>query len=200
MLPVFVISFHNLKRYLAPMLGLVLVACDTTGPQDSENFIFLNESEPLFVDFDISVNPALDLNMPEVADRMEESRHEDFMHVMQELLYQFRLPVDVHLLGQHERPGTGPVLDVYAVRFEQDSTGDLTVTLVVKLHKYGELNTLGVYKNRASPPIALNESQLDKAFRDTIRGPLQAMLGDLLLHFETEEDRKMVEAPLLGLE
>lgn len=188
------------KLALAPLLGVLLVACETLGPQDTDQFIFLDESEPLFVEFSHSMNPTLEMNMPNVADSMKDQRRRDYMAVMQELLYLYQLPVEVHLLGEHDEAGYGPVLDIYAMRFEQDRTGDLVVTLHAKLHRFGELNTLGTYSERETPPIIFNERQLDEAFRDLIRKPLRKMMEDLLLHFETVADRELVEAPLRELE
>jgi len=197
------VSIGSLKSFLkaaiTPIVGLLLVSCETTS-QDTDQFIFLQESEPLFVEFSLSANPALEMNVPDIAERMRELRREDYMKVMQQLVYLYQLPVDVHLLGEREEPGYGPVLEINAIRFEQDRIGDLVATIHVKLHKYGELNTLGTYSERNVAPIAVNERQMEEAFQELIRSPLSKMLNDLMLHFETEEDREMVEAPLRELE
>lgn len=103
------------KKYaVAPLLALLLAACVSMGPRDTEHYIFLNESETLFVEFKNSVDPTYEMSMPEVAENMRELRRQDFMQVMQELLKLYALPVEVHLLGEREKPGDGPVLEIFA--------------------------------------------------------------------------------------
>ena len=68
-------------------------------------------------------------------------------------------------------------------RFEQDRSGDLVTTIKAKLSKYGELNTLGTYSQRTVSPAGSSRYQMDKAFLDVIRKPLQEMMSDLLGHF-----------------
>ncbi|MBK1878988.1 hypothetical protein [Pelagicoccus mobilis] len=195
-------AFRNcLKFVTAPLLGLLLTSCEM-GMKDSEHFIFLNEEEPLYVRFTISMNPELEMSMPDVADNMKDLRRRDYMTVMQELVYLYRMPVDVHILGEHDSPGDGPVLEIYALRFEQDRAGDLVTNLRVKLHRFGELNTLGTYSERMTSPVTISERQLDLAFQELIRVPLREMMEDLMDHFKTAEESDMVEAPLgeLGTE
>jgi len=55
-------------------------------------------------------------------------------------------------LGEREKPGDGPVLEIFAPRFEQDRFGDLVATIQAKLSRYGELNTLGTYSQREIDP------------------------------------------------
>lgn len=187
--------FQSKKCAVALFIGLLLAACATMGPQDTDQFIFLDESDTLYVVFRHSVNPAYEVNMPEIAESMKDLRRDDFMHVMEELLYAAQLPVDVHLLAEREKPGDGPVLEIFSPRFELDSSGHLVATINAKLSKYGELNTLGTYSERDVPPIGFNNQQMEKAYRDVLRKPLQEMINDLLAHFETPEEKEMLNAP-----
>lgn len=166
------------------------------GPQDTDQFIFLDKSETLFVKFNHSVSPIYQADMPDLADNMERNRRDDFMRVMEELLYLYQLPIEVHVLDKREEPGYGPLLEIFAIRFEQDRIGDLVATLSVKLSKYGELNTLGTYNQRDTPPIGVSRERMDEAFRDAIRKPLREMFNDLQEHFPTSEETKSINAPL----
>ncbi len=191
------------SRQSAPLfLGLLLTACASIGPQDTEQFIFLDESETLFVTFSHSANPIYQASAPDIADTMEKNRYDDFMYVMEELLYLYQLPIQVHVLARWEEPGSGPLLEIYAPRFEQDQTGDLVATISAKLSKYGELNTLGTYSQRDTPPVGGSRQRMDDAFRDVIRKPLREMFDDLQHHFPTPEESESIQAPLneLGLE
>jgi len=166
------------------------------GPQDTDQFIFLDESETLFVKFTHSTNPIYEANAPDLADTMKRNRRDDFMYVMEELLHLYQLPIQVHVLAQYEKPGDGPLLEIFAPRFEQDRTGDLVATISAKLSKYGELNTLGTYSQRDTPPIGGSRQRMDEAFRDVIRKPLREMFDDLQQHFPTPEERENMQAPL----
>jgi len=183
-------------RQTAPLLlGLLLTACATV-PPDTDQFIFLDESETLFVKFSHSANPIYQANAPDLADTMEKNRQDDFMRVMEELLYLYQLPIQVHVLERWDEPGDGPLLEIYAPRFEQDQTGDLVATISAKLSKYGELNTLGTYSQRDTPPIGGSRQRMDEAFRDVIRKPLREMFEDLQEHFPTPEEAENIQAPL----
>ncbi len=166
------------------------------GPQDTDQFIFLDESETLFVQFRYQVNPIYEVDMPTLADNMRRDRREDFTIVMEELLYLYQLPIEVHILDEREEAGNGPLLNIHAIRFEQDSTGDLIANLNARLSKYGELNTLGSYHRRIVSPVGASRDRMDEAFRDTIRKPLMEVFEDLLQHFPTPEEKESVNAPL----
>mgnify|MGYP004001609687 CR=1 FL=1 len=118
---------------------------------------------------------------------------------MQELIQLHALPIDVHLLEEREEPGNGPVLEIDARRFEQERSGDLVTTIKVKLSKYWELNTLETYSQCTVAPAGSSRYQMDKAFLDVIRKPLQEMMGDLLEYFPSPEEKKNVSAPLKEL-
>ncbi len=184
------------SHLIALFSGFLLAGCVSMGPQDTDQYIFLDESETLFVEFKHQANPIFQANMPEVADSMEESRREDFTVVMNELLYLYQLPIEVRILDKREDPEPGPLLEIHAVRFEQDNTGDLVAVITAKLSKYGELNTLGTYSQRDIPPPGGNRQLMDKAFRDAIRKPLREMLEDLQRHFPTPEEAKSIQEPL----
>lgn len=189
-------KFSRTQALLAPLFALLLGACASMGPQDTDQFIFLDESETLFVKFNHSANPIYEANAPDLADTMRRNRRDDFMYVMEELLHLYQLPIQVHVLAQWEEPGDGPLLEIFAPRFEQDRTGDLVATLSVKLSKYGELNTLGSYSQRDTPPIGGSRQRMDEAFRDVIRKPLREMFDDLQQHFPTPEETESIQAPL----
>lgn len=182
------------------LLGLLLASCQTTGSQDSDTFIFLDRSETLFVKFRHSTSPEYQLNYPDIADSMERLRRRDFEVVMEELIQVAQLPIAVQILGRNEEPGNGPLLEIFAMRFEQEKSGHIVATLQAKLSKYGELNTLGTYHERQIPPPMITPDQIDRAFRDTLREPLRQAVNDLVTHFETPEEREMVDAPLEGLD
>jgi hypothetical protein len=185
------------KHALAPLLALALAACVSMGPQDTEQYIFLDESETLFIEFKNSVDPTYEVSMPDLADNMKDLRRQDFLYVMQELLHLYALPIEVYILAEREEPGDGPLLEIYAPRFEQDRTGDLIAIIHAKLSKYGELNTLGNYSQRDVTPVFGSRQQMDRAFREVIRKPLREMLDDLHRHFPSPAEQESVNAPLI---
>lgn len=193
------LNLQSTKNAVAPFLGLLLAACASIDSQDTEQYIFLEEADALFIEFNHSRNPLYESSMPELADNMEKDRRQDFTQVMQELLHDYQLPIQTYVLGKREEPGDGPVLKIYAMRFEQDRTGDLVATIRAGLTKHGELNTLGTYSQRVTPPAGANRQRMDEAFRDVIRKPLRIMMDDLFRHFPTPEERKSVNAPLIGI-
>ncbi len=187
---------HLTNLLCIPLLGTLLISCQTTESLDSDTYIFLDRSETLFVKFRHSVGPEYLLNYPDIADNMERMRRLDFEIVMEELLQAAQLPMNVRILSRREEPGDGPLLNIFAIRFEQEKSSHLIATLEAKLSKYGELNTLGTYHERQVPPPMMSRDQLDRAFRDTLREPLREIINDLVAHFETPEEREMVNAPL----
>ena len=187
---------HLTNLLCIPLLGTLLISCQTTESLDSDTYIFLDRSETLFVKFRHSVGPEYLLNYPDIADNMERMRRLDFEIVMEELLQAAQLPMNVRILSRREEPGDGPLLNIFAIRFEQEKSSHLIATLEAKLSKYGELNTLGTYHERQVPPPMMSSDQLDRAFRDTLREPLRKIINDLVAHFETPEEREMVNAPL----
>ena len=187
---------HLTNLLCIPLLGTLLISCQTTESLDSDTYIFLDRSETLFVKFRHSVGPEYLLNYPDIADNMERMRRLDFEIVMEELLQAAQLPMNVRILSRREEPGDGPLLNIFAIRFEQEKSSHLIATLEAKLSKYGELNTLGTYHERQVPPPMMSRDQLDRAFRDTLREPLRKIINDLVAHFETHEEREMVNAPL----
>ncbi len=187
---------HLTNLLCIPLLGTLLISCQTTESLDSDTYIFLDRSETLFVKFRHSVGPEYLLNYPDIADNMERMRRLDFEIVMEELLQAAQLPMNVRILSRREEPGDGPLLNIFAIRFEQEKSSHLIATLEAKLSKYGELNTLGTYHERQVPPPMMSRDQLDRAFRDTLREPLRKIINDLVAHFETPEEREMVNAPL----
>ncbi len=187
---------HLTNLLCIPLLGTLLISCQTTESLDSDTYIFLDRSETLFVKFRHSVGPEYQLNYPDIADNMERMRRLDFEIVMEELLQAAQLPMNVRILSRREEPGDGPLLNIFAIRFEQEKSSHLIATLEAKLSKYGELNTLGTYHERQVPPPMMSRDQLDRAFRDTLREPLRKIINDLVAHFKTPEEREMVNAPL----
>jgi hypothetical protein len=184
-------------RLLALLLPLILAACVTV-PQDTEKYIFLDESEVLYVDFENSADPRLMVDMPDIAENMRRLRRTDFEVAMTELIELYDLPIEVRLLDDLENPGDGPLLRISASRFGQDTSGDLVVTLHVRLSQYGELNTVGNFNERKVYPLAINDEQLDRAYRELIREPLREVMDDLSERFLTPEERKNLTAPLMG--
>jgi len=76
-------NLRSTKHAIAPLLALMLAACVSMGPQDTEHYIFLDESETLFIEFKNLVDPTYDISMPDIAENMRELRRQDFMQVMQ---------------------------------------------------------------------------------------------------------------------
>ena len=188
-------KFYLTNLLCIPLLGLLLASCQTTDSQDSDTFIFLDRSETLFLKFRHSVNPEYQLNYPDIADNMERMRRQDFEIVMEELIQATQLPMDVRILDNGEEPGDGPLLEIFAIRFEQEESSHLIATLEAKLSKYGELNNLGTYHERQIPPPILSRDQIERAFRDTLREPLRKIVNDLVAHFKTPDEREIVNAP-----
>lgn len=182
---------------LLSILALVLAACVSV-PQDTEQYIFLDESETLYVDFKNSADPRLMVSMPEVAENMRKLRRKDFEVAMTALIELYALPIEIRLLEEFEDPGDGPVLEISAIRFEQDNAGDLVAVIQARLSRYGELNTLGTFNERAISPVTVNDQQLDRAYRELIRKPLQEVMTELQDRFQTPEERDSVTAPLMG--
>ena len=180
-------------------LGFLLAGCASMGPQDTDQYIFLDKSETLFVEFEHSASPIYQANMPDVANSMEKNRREDFRVVLTELLYAYQLPIAIRILEERDDPGQGPLLEIHAFRFEQDNSGDLIAVISAKLSKYGQLKTLGTYNQRDTPPPGGNRQMMDKAFRDVIQKPLREMLDDLQQHFPTPEEMESVNEPLSPL-
>ena len=184
-------------RVLSSLLALALAACVSV-PQDTEQFIFLDESEVLYVDFENSVDPRLMVDMPDIAENMRQLRRKDFEFAMNELIALYNLPIEIRILKDLESPGDGPLLRISASRFGQDTSGDLVVTMRVRLTQYGELNTVGNFNERKVFPLTINDEQLDRAYRELIREPLREVMDDLSERFLTPEERKNINAPLLG--
>lgn len=191
-------GIHPSKLILL-FFGFLLTGCASMGPQDTDQYIFLDKSETLFVDFEHSASPIYQANMPDVANSMEKNRREDFRLVLTELLYAYQLPIEIRILEERDDPGPGPMLEIHAFRFEQDNSGDLVAVISAKLSKYGQLNTLGTYNQRDIPPPGGNRQMMDKAFRDVIRKPLREMLDDLQQHFPTPEEMESLNEPLSQL-
>lgn len=180
-------------------LVFLLAGCASMGPQDTDQYIFLDKSETLCVQFEHRASPIYQVNMPDVANSMEKNRREDFRVVLTKLLYAYQLPIEIRILEERDDPGPGPLLEIHAFRFEQDNSGDLVAVISAKLSKYGQLNTLGTYNQRDTPPPGGNRQIMDKAFRDVIRKPLREMLDDLQQHFPTPEEMESVNEPLRPL-
>ena len=180
-------------------LDLLLAGCASMGPQDTDQYIFLDKTETLFVQFEHRASPIYQVNMPDVANSMEKNRREDFRVVLDNLLYAYQLPIEIRILEERENPGAGPLLEIHAFRFEQDNSGDLIAVISAKLSKYGQLNTLGTYNHRDTPPPGGNRQMMDKAFRDVIRKPLREMLDDLQQHFPTPEEMEIINERLRPL-
>ena len=188
-------KFYLTNLLCIPLLGLLLASCQTTDSQDSYTFIFLDRSETLFLKFRHSVNPEYQLNYPDIADNMERMRRQDFEIVMEELIQAAQLPMDVRILDNGEEPGDGPLLEIFAIRFEQEESSHLIATLEAKLSKYDELNNMGTYHERQIPPPLFSHDQTERAFRDTLREPLRKIVNDLVAHFKTPDEREIVNAP-----
>lgn len=187
-------SLRLAKQVITLPLGLFLVACASIDSKDTERYIFLDEWDILFIDFRYSGSFIYDADMPEDLDNRDEHRRQDFLQVLQELLFEYQLPLKTYILDEGEDPIYGPVLEITALRLEQDNTGDYVATVKGRLSKRGEVNTLGTYTQRESFLVGGGSHYADQAYRDVMRKPLQKMLNDLMRHFPTPEEKKILDA------
>lgn len=184
-------------RLLALFSLLFLAACDTfQDAPDSENYIFLDREETLYVSFNMNRNLELELKYPQIAEDTEDRRKRQYFESMRNLLHLYRFPMDVHLLEEHEKPGDGPVLDLFAIRWEQDKLGEINVTLKAKLERYGDLNTLGIFKKREHPSVMSSYDRTEQVYATLMEEALSEMFMQLREHFETEEEAAFVEEGL----
>lgn len=175
-------------------MGLFLSACASIDSKDTGQYIFLDKWDLLFIDFKYSGSFVYDSNMPEMVDVRDEHRRRDFLQVIEELLFEYKLPLKTYILEEGEEPIYGPVLEISALRLEQDNTGDYVATIQARLRKRGELNTLGTYTQRESPPVGGGSHYAEEAYRDVMRKPLQKMMNDLMRHFPSPEEKKILDA------
>lgn len=189
---------RNFARLLAVVFALFfLSACNTfQDAPDSDTFIFLKPEETLYVRFTFSPDLRMELTYPDIADSIEEKRYEQYYSLMRGLLSIYRLPMDVYLLEQDEAPGNGPLLDLHAFRWEQDRYGEIVAVLGAKLERYGELNTLGTFKETEVPSALSSLERVDSVYAQVMETVLSQMLIELNSHFETKSDREFREAPL----
>lgn len=190
-------NLQSKKQAAALLLGLLLVACASIDSQDTEQYIFLDEWDLLFIEFKDSTHRLYEPDMPEISHTHVENRRRDFLQVIQELLSDYQLPIETYILDEGEEPRFGPVLEVSVMRFEQDSSGDLVATIRARLRKRGELNTLGTYTQRDTPPVGGGSQRIDEAYLDVIRKSLRKMMDDLYQHFPTPEEKKILDPSLI---
>jgi len=181
------------KRVIALLVGLFLAACASIDSKDTSQYIFLDKWDLLFIDFKYTGGFIYDADMPDVVDYGDESRRQDFLQVIEELLFEYQLPLKTYILDEDEEPQFGPVLEITATRLEQENTGDYVATINAKLRKRGELNTLGTYTQRETIPVGGSSHHLDKAYRDVMRKPLQKMMNDLIRHFPSPEEKEILD-------
>lgn len=184
------------KQVIVLSLGLLLAACASIESKDTGKYIFLNEWDLLFIDVKYSGSLTYDAEMPDRVDYMDEYRRQDVLQMIEELLFEYQLPIKTYILEEEEEPIYGPILEIFAMRLEQDSSGDFVATIRARLRKRGELNTLGTYNQRETLPLGGGSHSADKAYRDVIRKPLKKMLDDLNRHFPTPEEKEILDASL----
>ncbi|WP_309026835.1 hypothetical protein [Pelagicoccus enzymogenes] len=191
------------NRYLLlPVLALGLAGCDTLQEvPDSDTYIFLDPEATLYVRFTLAPDLALENRFPDLADTIEERRYEQFYASMRSLAQLYRFPMDMHLLEKFETPGDGPVLDLFAIRWEQDQMGEINAVLRARLEKYGHLNTLGTFKQREMPSVMSNYERTEQVYARTMEDALSQMFVELNNHFETAAEEAYVEGvPSVGSE
>ncbi len=189
--------YLQVLRLFALVSLLFLVACNTfQDAPDSENYIFLDPEETLYVTFGMNRNLEFEMKYPHIAEEMEERRTKQYFETMRSLLHVYRFPMDVHLLEEHEKPGDGPVLELFAIRWEQNKMGEIEVTLKAKLERYGDLNTLGVFKKRDFPSVMSSYDRTEQVYATLMEGALSEMFTELNEHFETAEEAAYVEEGL----
>lgn len=183
-------SAKSLKHMFLVGLALVgLVGCSTLRDGiESENYLFLNPEETLYVTFRHSMNPAFEMNFPSAADSMKERLQRQYFAAMRKLLHGYRFPMDVHLLERDEESGQGPVLELHAIRWEQDIFGEIELVLDARLERFGEMNKLGVFRDREPPLAFASGDRLDAVYGETMDGALSQMFSELMKHFETPEE------------
>lgn len=177
---------------------LALSACNTfQEAQDSETFIFLQPEETLYVKFLISPDLLMEQQYPSVVEETVRRRYEQYFTSMRSLLQVYRFPMDVVLLEEHDSAGDGPLLDLFATRWELDRFGEINVVLRAKLERYGDLNTLGVFSKREIPSALSSFERTEQAFARTMEAALSEMFAELNNHFETAEEEAFVEGETL---
>ncbi len=175
---------------------LFLSACSSfLEAPDSENYIFLEPEETLYVRFSVASDLRIEQAMPEVADSMKKKRIRDYEAVMRELLQVYRFPMDVYLLDEFESPGDGPVLDLHAMRWWVDDYGELRLFLKSRLERYGELNTLGTFSVQETITPMMGNTRVDELFQATMRKGLTQMFTVLMDHFQFPEEDVFVPPP-----
>jgi len=174
-------------------MGLFLAACASIDSKDTDQYIFFDEWDTLFIDLKYSPSLLYDLEMPDLTVDRGENQRQDILYAIEELLIEYQLPIETYILDEGEEPIIGPILEISALRYEQDSSGDFIATIKARLRKRGELNTLGTYTQRETPPAGGGRQRLDEAYRDVIRKALRKMMIDLLRHFPTPEEKEILE-------
>ncbi|MDQ8185383.1 hypothetical protein [Pelagicoccus sp. SDUM812002] len=184
--------------HLCSLAVLFLIAgCETFQEKpDSDTFIFLEPGETLYVRMTIASDLMLEQRFPDIADSTKDRRFRQYLNSMGSLVQLYRLPVNVHLLGEREQPGDGPLLDIFATRWEQDRMGEITAVIRARLERYGEVNTLGSFRSRETPNMMSNYERTEEVFVKTMEDTLSEMMRELNNHFETPAEEAFVEEPL----
>ncbi|MDQ8180622.1 hypothetical protein [Pelagicoccus sp. SDUM812005] len=186
-----------LPRILSLATLLFLAGCETfQETPDSDTFIFLDPEETLYVRMIIAPDLMMEQAYPELSETVKERRYEQYLTSMRSLLQIYRFPMDVYLLEELESPGEGPLLELFAVRWEQDRMGEIKVTLKAKLERYGELNTLGTFTSHEMPSVMSNYERSEQVFVRTMEDALTQMFNELNKHFETPAEEAFVQEPL----
>lgn len=180
---------------LAILLALSGCASLREAP-DTDTYIFLEPEETLYVRFSLTPDLRLETRYPSMADALEERRYEQFFSAMRALSHVYRFPMEMHLLEKFEKPGDGPLLDIHAIRWEQEYPGEISVVVRARLERYGALNTLGVFKERGMAPALSTFERTEEAFARAMEDALSQMFLELDNHFETPDEEAYVEEPL----
>ncbi len=196
--------FSVLKHHTFHFRGLAflsilfaLAGCETLREApDSDTFIFLDSEETLYVRLVISSDLAFEHAYPDIANSTKDRRYEQFFASMRTLLQVYRFPMDVRLLEELEPAGDGPLLDLHAIRWEQDRMGDINTVLRARLERYGKVNTLGVFRERETPAIMSSFERTEQVFAQTMESALSQMFLELNRHFETAEEEAYLEEGL----
>lgn len=193
MLFVKVFPYSLISSAIASFALFGLAGCNTfREPPDSETYIFLDKEETLFVEFIFNPDLDLELRFPRMTEGVLDRRREQFYSVMRTLLQVHRFPMDVHLLEENEKPGEGPLLELYATRWEQDPYGEVVVALRAKLERYGDLNTLGFFKEQDFPVLGTSYERIEELYERLMSEALSRVFIELDSHFETLEEAAFV--------
>lgn len=179
---------------LLVLAGLSLSSCESTNAtKGSDTYIFLDEGDTLYIEFNLNGDLELQMSYPQIADQMKDQRREDFEQVIKSALAATQFPLPVVLVEDRSEVADGPVLNLFARRWYQDDFGEVRLMLDATLRRFGDENKVGFYKENGTPPIGFNSDKLNEAHRQVMQTALFQVLSDLNQRFRTPEEDEYLD-------